>query len=105
MIINANDIGKTTTCEAANCPEDASLWGLCARHAKQRDAGVHVQIHTNPEPGQNVLWCPNCKKDLPDEAFTQKTSVGGRPTNRRNRHWICRACDNRRRANQRRARA
>lgn len=92
----------TRLCQAHACPNEADgFWGLCTLHSKQQDAGTRIQIHTNPPPGTPTLWCSACKQDLPDEAFSLKTSAGGRPTNRRNRHWICRPCDNKRRARER----
>ena len=99
MRISAQDLCTTRTCEAADCPDDADLWGLCTRHARQQARGEHVRMHVVPDALPDMLRCSSCNVWQPDAAFPMKnrTHRDGR-LDRRGRHYECRACASKRRS-------
>jgi hypothetical protein len=89
MIINAQRLGVTNTCEAMDCPYDADTWGLCSRHAKQQARGEHVRMHVIPDNIPDTLVCSACGKRKIDDDFARNGHASHR---RRYRHSECRAC-------------
>lgn len=96
MITNAQHLGVTNTCEAADCPYDADTWGLCSRHARQQARGQHVRMHVVPDPLPNTLRCNQCNQWKTEDEFPMikpGKRCGGRKADRRGRYCNCLICE------------
>lgn len=94
MIIPAAELCRTTFCDAANCPEDASIFGLCERHDRQRRRGIAVRMHLIPEALPDLLRCSHCHEHKPDDDFTKSCTTA---PHRRGRGAECKQCASARR--------
>lgn len=97
MIVNAQKLGRTRTCAAQDCGEDAEPhWTLCGRHDRMLRRGIIVTLHVTPPPIPDKLRCTGCNRWKLDAEFPFKPaghrSSGGRDAARRGRYCFCHLC-------------